>query len=535
VPSRIRKLTHLLAAVVVVGIVSGWGIDGLGSASVHHHPKVLRSAGTVAADRVATVVGATRAPFRVCGNAALLGGPSTPPAGAVVAQPGGGLSNLVGQYPQGDTTFWLPPGTYTLGTTQFSQVIPAAGDSFIGAPGAVIDGRHMNLYAFTQQAPDVTIEYLTIENFGQAGDNNNEGVVNHDSGEGWVITHDTIENDAGAGVMLGSDDVLKDNCLTRNGQYGFNAYSPHGVSNLTVTDNEISYNDTYNWEVRDPGCGCSGGGKFWSTDGATVTGNYVHSNRNVGLWADTNNVGFVISNNYIADNFAEGIVYEISYNAVISHNTLVRNALGAGPQNPGFPTGAIYISESGSDPRVPGPYGSRFDITDNLFTNNWSGVVLWESADRFCGSPANSSTGDCTLVDPARVNLSTCNRKNLKHAVPTQRPVDYYESCRWRTQNVSVRANTFNLAPSAIGADCTIAKSCGLQGLFSQYGTDPSWSPYRGEVIEHAITTTQGDRFADNVYRGPWRYMVHDQSEVVDFATWQHAWGQDRGSRYSGR
>ena len=51
-------------------------------------------------------------------------------------------------------------------------------------------------------------------------------MVNHDSGPNWTIAHNTIENNAGAGVMLGNNDVLNDNCLTENGQYGFSAYTP---------------------------------------------------------------------------------------------------------------------------------------------------------------------------------------------------------------------------------------------------------------------------------------------------------------------
>jgi len=483
---------------------------------------------------MATTATTPSTPEQVCGNAALLAGPSAPPAGAVIVKPGSDLPTLVEDYPQGHTTFWLSPGTFTLGTSQYSQIIPDAGDAFIGAPGAVIDGRLINRYAFTQRAADVTIEYLTIENFGAAGDNATEGVVNHNSATGWTIEHDTIENNAGAGVMLGSDDVLSYNCLTENGQYGFQSYSTTGSPvNITVTDNEISYNDTYNWTVAKPGCGCSAGAKFWKTDGALVAGNYVHNNQGVGLWADTDDVGFDISFNYISDNYSEGIVYEISYNALISHNHLVDNALGAGPTNPGFPDGAIYISNSGSDKRVAGPYGSSLQITDNLLTNNWSGVVLWDTANRFCGSPDNTSTGACTLVDPSQVNISTCTQSNLQGSTPDQKPVDYYDDCRWKTQNVSVTGNTFDFSPSAIGADCTPANSCGLQGLFSEYGTSPAWSPYQGYVIEQAITTTQNNHFSDNVYRGPWHFMVHDQSQVVGFSTWQHTWSQDAGSTLS--
>ena len=99
----------------------------------------------------------------------------------------------------------------------------------------------------------MTIEYLTIENFGQTGGNNNEGVVNHDSAANWTIQYNTIEDNAGAGVMMGSNDVVEYNCLTKNGQYGFSSYTPSGPSNITLSHNEISYNDTYNWEVRGPG------------------------------------------------------------------------------------------------------------------------------------------------------------------------------------------------------------------------------------------------------------------------------------------
>ena len=125
-------------------------------------------------------------------------------------------------------------------------------------------------------------------------------------------------------------------------------------------------------------------------NGAVIKNNWVHGNRSVGLWADTNNRGFDIEDNYIGDNFNSGLIYEISYNALIKGNAFVRNGLGAGALNSGFPTSAIYISESGSDRRVPGKYGNAFLITENNFINNWGGIVLWENSNRFCNSPANT-------------------------------------------------------------------------------------------------------------------------------------------------
>ena len=66
---------------------------------------------------------------------------------------------------QANTTYWFAPGTHTLGTGQFAQIIPGNGSTFVGAPGAVIDGQGLNNYAFTQHATNVTIRYLTVRGF----------------------------------------------------------------------------------------------------------------------------------------------------------------------------------------------------------------------------------------------------------------------------------------------------------------------------------------------------------------------------------
>ncbi len=334
--------------------------------------------------------------------------------------------------------------------------------------------------------------------------------------------------------------MLTDSCLTENGQYGFQSYSATGPHTVTVTDNEISDNDTANYTVTTVGCGCTGGAKFWETTGATITGNYVHNNASVGIWADTNNTGFDISDNYFADNYGEAITYEISYNASITDNTFVRNALGIGPTNPGFPEGAIYISESGSDPRVPGRYGTTLSISGNVFTDNWSGVVLWENANRYCGSTANTSTGACTLVDPSVFTATSCSA-NVPTSTPLGNP-DYFDGCRWKTQNVDVTDNTFNFSPADIGSSCTAANSCGLNGIFSQYGTYP---PYVGWVVPDHISNDQNDHFADNRYTGPWNFMAFSQGSVVSWAQWSSGMAdasasgdpfgaQDAGSTYDG-
>jgi hypothetical protein len=454
-------------------------------------------------------------------------GPAKAPDGAVSVSPSQDLGDVVKAH-DAHTTYWLAPGTYTLGTGAYDQVIPQAGDRFIGAPGAIVDGRHKNQYAFTGSAAGVTIEHLTIQNFGATGGNNNEGVVNHDSAKNWTLTGNVIQKNAGSGVMIGSGDKLTGNCIRDNGQYAFNAYSPNGVSDIVLTGNEISGNNTDNWEKRQPGCGCTGGGKFWATNGGVVTGNYVHDNKGVGLWADTNNANFLFQGNYIADNDDEGLMYETSYNAAILNNTFVRNALVKGPTNPGFPASAIYLSESGSDSRVAGPYGSVFKVSGNVFTDNWAGIVAWENADRFAGSPANSSTGTTTLVAPKSATVTACgNSATLKSSS------SLLDDCRWKVKNLLVEDNTFNLDAGKISG-CTQKNGCGFNGLFSNYGSYPSWSPYKGDIVPNHITFDQNNVFKNNAYHGPWGFVIKQGGNIVSWAAWRAApYKQDAGSTLS--
>jgi hypothetical protein len=450
-------------------------------------------------------------------------GPATAPAGAVSVSTQQNLNDVTKANPAG-TTFWLAPGTHVLGAGPFSQVIPKEGNTYLGAPGAVLDGRRVNRYAFTGYVSGVTVKNLTIQNFGAVRSNNDEGVVNHNGATGWTIQANTIRRNAGAAVMVGSRNLVRGNCLQDNGQYGFNAYNPQKVSDIAIENNEIAGNNTDDWERLKPGCGCTGGGKFWEVTGAVVRGNWVHHNHSAGLWADTNNTGFSIEGNYLSDNSAEAIVYETSYNARISGNTFVRNGLGKGPGNGGFPTSAVYISESGSDERVAGKFNQAFEITGNVFTDNWAGVILWENADRFAGSPANTSSGSGTLVNPRTVTVKSCNAANIGKE-------PYRGDCRWKTQNVQVHGNTFSLDPDKIGRSCASRSGCGFNGLFSNWGTFPAWSPYKEKAIQEAITFDQGNRFFANTYRGPWNFIVHEQGNRVNWASWQGApYVQDRDS-----
>ncbi len=479
-------------------------------------------------------------PVTVCGNASLLTGPASPPPGAVSVPAGNDAAFFTGPL-AASTTYWFAPGSHTLGSGEYDQIDAATGDTLIGGPGAILDGQDKNDFAIEGAGTDVTIEYLTIENFTAP---QSQGAVNQDLSSGWVVENSTIEdNPDGAGVMVDSNGVLNDDCLTRNGQYGFQTYSGSDsvpVTNLTITNNEISDNDTQNYDTDGTGtCGCSGGAKFWNDLGATVTGNYIHDNESVGLWMDTDNSGFNVSDNYFSHNWDVALMYEISYNVSVTDNTFVDNGWIAGPNNPG--TGAIEVNNSGSDAAVPGAYNTQSVISGNVLTDNWGGVDIYEDSNRFCGTQSDNTSSDyCTLDNPGVYSVPSCTAHDTASATSSQNP-DYYDTCRWKSQNILVTDNTLNLTPADIGSDCTPAQGCGFVGLYSEWGTYP---PYDGYAVPLSLVDHQGVVFSDNTYNGPFVFDSMYQGDTVSWAQWSRGYNdpnsnaavvaQDAGSTFNG-
>ncbi|MDJ1131462.1 right-handed parallel beta-helix repeat-containing protein [Streptomyces iconiensis] len=460
-----------------------------------------------------------RSVARVCAKPAA--GPAKAPAGAVTVDPAvvGDLAAKTKSSPP-KTTFWLRPGRHRLDPDRYAQIIPKRGNRYLGAPGAVFDGRKTNRYAFGGAADDVTIRHLTVQGFVAPPD---EGVVNHDSADGWVIEHAKIQKNSGAGLMAGARQKVRANCLRANGQYGMNAYKGDGrISGLVVEGNEIVGNNTGDWERRRKGCGCTGGIKFWAVNGADVRGNWVHDNRGTGLWADTNNNDFRIEGNVLEANDGAALIYETSYNAVIRKNLIRRNNWVEGrkyaDRDDNFPLATVYLSESGGEPRVRART-DKIEVYRNVLENNWNGITLWENADRFCNSPANTSSGDCTLLVK---KTGSCKRPAI-----TTAPL--YGDCRWKTQRVDIHDNRFVLDKSVL--KCSV--KCDRMAVLANYGTYPDWSPYKGERVAEAITRKQRNRWHGNVYVGPWKFVAHDPSRVLDSGQWQGPpYEQDKGSTF---
>lgn len=425
-------------------------------------------------------------PARTCGNAALLDGPPAPPPGAVAVGIGDNIETLTASHPAG-TTFWLAPGTH-----RFSySVVPQDGNTYVGGPGAIIDGGGTVNIAFWEEfygrkAKNVTLTHLTIQNF--TSSNEDQGSIY--AGVGWRVANSTLRNHGYVALFAGPDNVIKNNCFDSNGQLGIGTYRFDNNSyNVTVDYNEFKNNNTRNLQ----NCGCGGGMKWWTMNRGRFTNNWVHHNKGPGVWADNNNIELAFEDNYINDNDGEGIFYEISYNFMIQRNTIIRNALvqGAG-LNGNFPVGGVYISESGGV-NIPGYRYGISEIRSNYFEDNWDGVVLWESGNRYAGTDG-----------------------------PGYAP-RYGDRSHWKTQNVIVHDNEFRMNKS--NAKCQGNRNCGRNGLFSDWVPVPGPAAFPSSShrqYQVSVSFDQNNVFRNNRYSGSWEFVAYDNGLLYDWATWRN-------------
>jgi hypothetical protein len=389
-------------------------------------------------------------------------------------------------------------------------------------------------------------------------------------------------------MIAGANNILKSNCMTQNGQYGFQSTDVVGFSvdsvtggpyNVTVENNEISYNDTCDLEgtIDNPaaglhdynpvppryrnahcghvtGDGNQGGFKLWATDGVTIKDNYIHHNWGAGGWADTNNANTTWTGNTITDNDAGGIDEEISYNFSITHNYLARNDIFDGLGNTQFPNPGIYVSESGSDttfggvPACPeascahqGAYPKQSVISDNTLVDNGGSIFLFQNSNRYCGDGSDPA---CTLVrgrDSQRFTMSACRAHlpssdiDITTYVGKQTgspPENWYDGCMWRAENVTITHNRIDFNPAKLPyCNKTAWPACGAGGMFSEYG-GPSGPG--GWVVPTDITFFQNNHWSDNVYNGPSTFYAWNQGSGANPVSWADWTGRiSRGDKCS--
>jgi hypothetical protein len=219
---------------------------------------------------------------------------------------------------------------------------------------------------------NVTVANLVLEqaaNEAQVGAVEGRQVPPPKAGSGWRILHNEVRLNHGAGIGFADAATVTGNYIHHQGQLGFGAWGAGSV----ISNNEISFNGAAGyspeWEA--------GGSKSWLTADHTLSHNYVHDNRGPGLWADGGAMDTHYEYNKVIDNWGAGIQHELSYDATIRHNEISGN----GRRHKGWAWEAgIQIQSSGGTKLI--------EVAYNVLIANANGIALIDSGNRTGDRPA---------------------------------------------------------------------------------------------------------------------------------------------------
>ena len=186
--------------------------------------------------------------------------------------------------------------------------------------------------AFGGPANDVTIQYLTVEEFASMYPNGPIGVYQgskpQTQGANWTVENCDVLLNHGYGVRIGYRMRILNNYIHNNGQNGIGGglgttQDPSTESldsGILIQGNVVNHNDYAHF---DPDFG-SGGIKLGSTSGVTIRANTIQYNEGAGIHFDDYSQNEFVDNNIITDNIdAGGIAQEIGYGSSTFRNNLV--------------------------------------------------------------------------------------------------------------------------------------------------------------------------------------------------------------------
>jgi hypothetical protein len=276
----------------------------------------------------------------------------TAPAGAIQAT----SISQVNDAPAG-ATIYLKAGVYS------GTITPKSGQTIIGEYGAILRGtgnRAIN------PAANVTIRNLVIDGYRPTSE---WGAAVH-LGAGSKLIQCEVKNSNIAGVFVEGDGVTVEACtIHHNQRLGLKV---QGNTGARIINNEVAYNNPANtWD----GYWEAGGSKFWETTNALVEGNHFHHNTGGAIWFDYRNSGAIVRNNLTEANTRAGIIWEISFDAIIEGNTSKGDGVGY-PYGDWQDGGGVSIQNSRGTAEKP------IIVRNNTVTNSHNGIGLINDTNR---------------------------------------------------------------------------------------------------------------------------------------------------------
>jgi hypothetical protein len=271
----------------------------------------------------------------------------------------------------------------------------------VGVAGLdVAVAQHTPVY-YDAPAGGVRVEYLDISN----DLHTTTGTIS--MGAGWTVEHNDIHDSygkPGEGVAFygGDGGTVEYNCFSKLGDYAGGGAGSGG---------RFAYNEVLETAYKpDPGCGCSGGGKWWGTLNADIIDNAFVEDGLGGqpaIWLDNGNTGTLIEGNYFYRNVGSAIINETGYNMRVDDNLFLDNGWGDGRGQDSNNDGTININSSGGF-NIPGSrYENSISISDNYFVNDWQGIDIWQSSLRSCESSGEGWPVDASYCSGGFPNTAT--------------------------------------------------------------------------------------------------------------------------------
>ena len=351
----------------------------------------------------------------------------------VVLYPGDNIQNHVNLFPAG-TTFYLKAGTYGR-----QQVTPKSGDTFIGQPGAIMDGQNVTANAFysnNKGQSNVTIKSLEIKNY--TTPNADYGAITGQNVTKWIVTDNVVHHNKQAGIRAGTGtgwQVLRNKAYA-NGVAGITAYQCNGG---LIPGNEVYGNNPSGaFTMRE------GGMKVFKSVNLTIRGNNVHHNKGKGIWSDTNYPTMLIEGNTVTDNSGTGIYHEIGYAAIIRNNTSSRNGNGSEQVSGSITRAGIQVTNS---PNV--------QVYGNTVMDNHNGI----SGLYFTGTRRLARTGH-TASGTSLCTTTSCACRSVGQA-SLGTPVTAASTTRRTTTSSTINTTSGRTRHISCGAQGTCWNSSG--------------------------------------------------------------------------
>ena len=258
-----------------------------------------------------------------------------------------------------------------------------------------------------------------------ASNEKNKGTLTHGAVSligtpGVLFENDVFTLNAGTGLNSfgGAKNLLvRHDVFARNGFNGVDANGTESGDNLTITKSVFDRNNT---EFFGLGCLASctaAGSKLAHMDGLTITENVFRDGQGSdnGFWCDLHCSRATITGNLVSGNGNIGLIYEVSDTAVIADNLVLNNGLYQAKAQPNGANGDD--SDKGAGIRVA---AANTQIFNNTLVNNSADLVIYDDA----RSPGASCPG-CTTHDvgPDTANVTVVN--NVLSAAGLTDPTPY--------------------------------------------------------------------------------------------------------------